>query len=223
MLKLSPLNSIGQTSLHQVTYLSLLLVSTTLLLGGCGESAKIKLRLDIPTPIVKQLPVKVAMYYPPELKEYVHEETLDNYGDFRIDMTGSHQELFDTVFKSMFESALEISDFSELPPDFHGIISPKVQEVQITIPQQTRSPHYEVWIKYELVLYDQAGNLIHSWDLKAYGKANRENYPALARTSALALHDATRFALRDAAASMSFYFLNNRNIQSWIGSVSTES
>ena len=200
--------------------LVVLLVS---LLLGCGQSAKFRLTFSVPAPVVEPLPVKIAMYYPDELKTYVHEETLDNYGDFRIDMTGSHQILFNTVFMSLFEEATEVSNFNEMPDDGHGLISPRVKEVQITIPQQTRSAFYEVWIQYELVLYDRDGQLVHQWPLSAYGKANKDNYSSLTRTSELALHDATESAMRDAAANMSFFLMRNSKIKQWIDSVNVDS
>lgn len=135
-------------------------------------------------------------------------------------MTGAHEVLFSTVFDSLFEQYIEVENFEDVPSDFHGIISPSVQEVQITLPQQTRSDYYEVWIRYQLQLWDQSGELVHSWPLAAYGKANKNNYPTLSRASAAALHDAAEFALRDAAASMSFYFAKEPQVQSWLDALS---
>ena len=185
-------------------------------LASCGQNAKFSLSFDIPAPVIESLPIQIATYYPPELKEHVYEEDLENYGEFKIDMTGSHQVLFDTVFGSLFENTVEIANFSELPKEMHGFITPKVQDFQITIPQQTRSVYFEVWIQYELALFDSEGQLVHKWPLTAYGKANKENYPSLTRTSELALHDAAESAMRDAAASMSFFFMRDPTIQGWV-------
>ena len=186
------------------------------LLAGCGTSAKFRLDFSVPSPVISPLPIRIATYYPPEIRTHIYEEKIENHGDFRIDMTGAHEVLFSTVFDSLFEQYVEIENFEEVPGDIHGIISPYVEEVQITLPQQTRSDYYEVWIRYQLQLWDRSGQLIHSWPLAAYGKANKNNYPTLSRASAAALHDAAEFALRDAAASMSFYFAREPQVQSWI-------
>ena len=170
----------------------------TALLTGCGTSAKFRMDFSVPKPVISPLPIRMATYYPPQIRTHIYEEKIENHGDFRIDMTGAHEVLFSTVFDSLFEQYVE---------------------VQITLPQQTRSDYYEVWIRYQLQLWDRTGQLIHSWPLAAYGKANKNNYPTLSRASSAALHDATEFALRDAAASMSFYFAKEPQVQSWIDSL----
>lgn len=189
------------------------------LLTGCGTSAKFRLDFSVPKPVISPLPLRIATYFPPQLRTHIYEEKIENHGDFRIDMTGAHEVLFSTVFDSLFEQYVEVENFDEVPAEMHGIISPSIQEVQITLPQQTRSDYYEVWIRYQLQLWDRSGQLIHSWPLAAYGKANKNNYMTLSRASAAALHDAAEFALRDAAASMSFYFAREPQVQSWIDSV----
>ena len=189
------------------------------LLTSCGSSAKFRLEFSVPKPVITPLPLRIATYYPPQIRTHIYEEKIENHGNFRIDMTGAHEILFSTVFDSLFEQYIEVQNFQEVPKNMHGIISPSVQEVQITLPQQTRSDYYEVWIRYQLQLWDSSGELVHSWPLAAYGKANRNNYPTLSRASAAALHDAAEFALRDAAASMSFYFAKERPVQAWIDSV----
>lgn len=165
----------------------------------------------------------MASYYAPEIKEHVYEETIENHGKFRIDMSDAHVTLFSTVFDSLFERYVEVENFQDLPTDVHGLISPSVSQVQLTLPRQTRSDYYEVWIEYTLQLYDKSGSLIHTWSLPAYGKAHKSNYTALTGSSADALHDATEYALRDAAASMSFYFAKEPPVQSWIDSILGES
>lgn len=188
-------------------------------LVGCGASAKFRLSFDVPKPVITPLPLKMATYFPPQLQTYVYEEEIDNYGDFRIDMSDAHTTLFATVFDSLFNQYTEVKNFKDVPNDFHGIIAPAVEEVQITLPQQTRSDYYEVWIRYQLQLWDTSGRLIHTWSLPAYGKANKKNYRTLSKIAEEALHDATEFALRDAAASMSFYFAKEPQVQAWIDNI----
>lgn len=193
------------------------------LLNGCSSSAQFKMSVSVPTPLVEPLPLRISTYYEPELLTYVFEDTLENHGDFRIDMTGSHQLLFDTVFNAMFEKSAQITNFAELAPDMHGLIAPSIEEVQIALPQQTRSDFYEVWIRYKVQLIDKSGKLVHSWPLAAYGKASRSNYSAIGAVATEALHDAAELALRDAAARITFSFAREPVIQSWIAQVTNQS
>lgn len=186
---------------------------------GCSSTASLRLNFSVPKPVITPLKIRIASYYAPEIKEHIHEEEIDNHGKYRIDMTGAHQTLFSTVFGSLFERYIEIENFQDLPPDVHGLIAPSVAQVQLTLPRQTRSDYYEVWIEYKLQLYDKSGMLVHTWSLPAYGKAHKNNYPTITGTSTLALHAATEFALRDAAASMSFYFAREPQVQAWLDSI----
>ena len=187
--------------------------------SGCGTTASLKLDFTVPKPVITPLEIRMASYYAPEIKEHVFEEEIDNHGKFKIDMTGAHQTLFSTVFGSLFERYVEVDNFQDLPPDVHGLIAPSVAQVQLTLPRQTRSDYYEVWIEYKLQLYDKTGRLVHTWSLPAYGKAHKNNFPTITGTSALALHAATEYALRDAAASMSFYFAREPQVQAWLDSI----
>ena len=191
--------------------------------NGCGSSAKFELEFSVPTPVIKPLPVKVATYYPAELVDFVFEEELENYGEFRIDMTGAHKTLFETVFNQLFEESVEVTNFNEMPQNMDGLVSPSIEEVQIALPQQTRSDYYEVWIRYKLHLVDKSGNPIHTWGLPAYGKANRENHTGLSNNAESALHEAAEFALRDAAASITFYFAKQPPVEDWLTRISVNS
>ena len=193
------------------------------LLSSCGPSAKFELEFSVPKPVIRPLPIKVATYYPQDLKQYIFEEEIENYGKFQIDMSGAHETLFETVFEQLFEDSIEVTNFNDLPSHMDGLVSPTIDEVQIALPQQTRSEYYEVWIRYKLHLVDKKGNPIHTWGLPAYGKAHRANHTGLSNNAESALHEATELALRDAAASISFFFAKEPPIEDWITRITKNS
>ena len=93
---------------------------------------------------------------------------------------------------------------------------------QISIPAQTSSDLYEVWIKYRLRLYDNKGELIVEWEFPAYGRANREDYRLLSDKDEPALEDATMTALRDAAAEISLRFRDRPELKAWLAAHEAE-
>jgi len=99
-----------------------------------------------------------------------------------------------------------------------GIIAPSIQEVQFAIPDQTGGEFYEVWIRYKLDLYDPAGNLLGELPLIGFGKANEANFGSLGQTTP-ALNQATIWALRDAAALLSFQFRDQPEAQAWLAMI----
>ena len=72
-----------------------------------------------------------------------------------------------------------------------AVLAPSIVEFQISIPSQTRSEFYEVWIKYMMRLYDTHGTLIAEWPLTAYGKANRGDFGFMENSDSPAIRQAT--------------------------------
>ena len=93
-----------------------------------------------------------------------------------------------------------------------GVIEPNIAEIQFSIPKQTRTDYFEVWIRYHFKLYDKNANLIGEWDLPAYGKAKAQDYPS----EGMSLQAAGLSACRDAMAFFSLNFIRVPIIKSWI-------
>ena len=104
------------------------------------------------------------------------------------------------------------------PPAVAGIIAPSIEMVQFAIPKQTGGEFYEVWIRYRLDLYDTNGNRLGEYPVIGYGKANEANFGGLGQASP-ALNAATIWALRDAAAMLSFQFRNQAQSQDWLAMI----
>ena len=107
------------------------------------------------------------------------------------------------------------------PAPVDGIIWPSIEEVQFAIPKQTGGDFYEVWIRYKLQLFDNAGNSHGEWPLIGYGKANERNYGGVGRATP-ALNEATIWALRDAAAVLSFEFRDQAEVRNWLAAIKAD-
>ena len=105
-------------------------------------------------------------------------------------------------------------------PAVAGIIAPSIEEVQFAIPRQTGGEFYEVWIRYRLDLYDTNGNRLGEYPVIGYGKANKANFGGLGQASP-ALNEATMWALRDAAAMLSFQFRDQSESKDWLAMIAT--
>ena len=102
-----------------------------------------------------------------------------------------------------------------------GIIAPSIEEVQFAIPDQTGGDFYEVWIRYKLTLFDGGGNSHGEYPLIGYGKANERNFGQLGQRTP-ALHEATIWALRGAAAELSIRFRHESDVQDWLAAIGVE-
>ena len=72
-----------------------------------------------------------------------------------------------------------------------------------------------MWIRYRMRLLAADGSPLAEWPLIGYGKANKANYGAIEQKAA-ALNEATIWALRDAAAVLSFQFREQTAVQDWL-------
>ena len=177
----------------------------------------------------------MGVYFDETLKSYVHEEELDDHGAYSIDIGASQAPVFAQVFEAMFRSVVPVAvRYGEngAPASvaaaaggtavvLDGILAPHIEEVQFAIPDQTGGEFYEVWIRYRIRLLAADGTLLAEWPLIGYGKANKANYGTIDQKAA-ALNEATIWALRDAAALLSFQFRDQAEVQDWFAAVNED-
>jgi hypothetical protein len=186
-----------------------------ILLGGCSSGATVALRGDYPRPLVAPLPVAVGLVLDESLTNFVHEETIESAGKWRIEIGEMQPKLFNTVLGAMFQSVRQYPSLADAA-GATGVVVPEIVDFQISIPARTRSNLYEVWIKYMIRLYDESGALVVEWPLTAYGKSSREDYGVLQDTDRPGMEDATMIALRDAGAFLALRFPQVPQVQAWL-------
>lgn len=170
---------------------------------------------EFPVPLLEPLPLTIGLVLDEQLTGYVHEESLPGNGDWRIDIGPAQPAMFNNLFAGMFD-AFELvpsSTAEDQRAGLQAIIQPSIEEVQFSIPSQTRTDYFEVWIRYQIKLYDE-GELLAEWPIAAYGKANVQNY-GLSSTSP-ALQAAAFAACRDAMAYFAVQFQRIPAVQAWI-------
>lgn len=184
-------------------------------ISGCKGGASIALDGELPTPLVVSAPVRVGLVLEPALIEYVHEETLDRGGPWRVDIGAMQPKLFTTVFDALFDEVTPIGNVAD-GGGFDGVIAPVIDKMQIAVPAQTQSEFYEVWIRYLVRLYAPTGELIVAWPLTAYGKASKDEYGFMTNPDAPGMQAATMTAMRDAAAFLALRFTADPKVQRWL-------
>ena len=181
------------------------ILTACLVLAGCG-GANVLVETTVPNLLVEPLPLTMGVHFDASLTDYVHEEELEQHGNFRIELGSTQVPVFERVFDAMFARTERVESLDAPGAAVDAIIVPVVEELQFSIPAQTRSDFFEIWIKYKIDIYQPDGELIASWPLPAYGKSNSRNFGFMESASDLGLNEATIWALRDAAAHFAFYF-----------------
>jgi len=163
-------------------------------LCGCGGS-KVTLRNpSIPKPLIEQMQISVAARYPASFDSFVHEERVIGKEKWSIDLGASNRLLFTQLFGSMFSEFMVIdenTDANELPID--ALIEPTIDAFEFSVPSQSQTDEFAVWIRYRIKIFDSEGVQVANWPIAAYGKSQSSTFggdDALRRAAVLALRDA---------------------------------
>ena len=152
----------------------------------------------IPKPLIEKMPVAVGVRIPEEFQNFVHEESVFGREEWTINLGSSNAALFTQLFGYMFET-LEVLGPDDDAADFDidALIEPTIDAFEFSIPKQSKTDAFAVWIRYRLKVFNRDGELVANWPVSAYGKS---------QTTALggseALRRAAVLAMRDAAAVM---------------------
>lgn len=183
-------------------------------LTACSSSLNLKVESEIPVPLVNQLPLNMGVYYDEQFRTYTYTEDSAERPNWSIDSGASQVAMFDQVLPSMFKNVVQIT--GPLNPgnnyNVDGILAPSIEEMQFSLPSETKMDLYEVWIKYKIGLYDDKGQHIIDIPLIAYGKTSSEFLQGRDK----AMQAAMDVALRDGGARMALGFQKDEGVKQWL-------
>jgi hypothetical protein len=175
------------------------LTAGAVLLCACG-GAQVKLAdPTIPEPLIDKLPLSVAARYPENFEHFVHEERVIGKEKWTIDLGRSNGLLFTQLFGWMF-TEFQVIDATTDPKelDIDALIEPSIDAFEFSVPEQSQSEDFAVWIRYRIKIFDAAGNQVANWPISAYGKSQTTTFggdAALRRAAVLAMRDAAALVI----------------------------
>jgi|TARA_B110000967_G_scaffold47354_1_gene47872 hypothetical protein len=190
----------------KITIFSILLA--VLFISGCSTSAQVQIDSAFPTVVSKPKAVKAAIVFTDEFKTYVATPNRTT----SIDLGSAQTELLSNAFAGLFRDVEFVSTAADVTLENALVITPSVQEVQVSTPSDTYLNVYEVWIKYSLDIQTAGGDPVDSWFMPAYGKT--PDSFMLSKTNAI--EEATVIALRDAGAKLMLDFYRIPSVYNWL-------
>jgi hypothetical protein len=184
-----------------------------LLLSGCSGSVVVP--EAFPEPLVERLPLRVAVHYPADLAAYVYKEDAAADRDWTVQLGAANVRMFDSVFAGLFAETRRVSDIASAlqeMPDLDVIVSPAVDAFEFSLPSQSATDQYAVWIRYNLDVYGRDGQRILRWPVAAYGQSGTGGL-----SDEASMERATVLALRDAAATIAVNFSQQPKIREVLG------
>jgi len=167
------------------------------LLAACGSNVTLQMP-TIPEPLTEKIPASVGLRMPPEFQNYVHDEDIIGREHWTIDLGNSNAALFTQLFQHMFDKVTLLTsadDPASLPIDV--LIEPSIEAFEFSVPNQSKTESFAVWIRYRIKVFDYIGTEVANWPVSAYGKIQTQSI-----SGSKALQRAAILAMRDAAALM---------------------
>tara|TARA_Y100000389_G_scaffold198646_1_gene235535 strand:+ start:5561 stop:6193 length:633 start_codon:yes stop_codon:yes gene_type:complete len=184
--------------------------------SGCASSVSIKDTV-IPKPHFKKLPLIVALRIPPEFNNFVHKENVLGQKSWSINLGSSNATLFKQVFKYMFDDLILIGPKEDASNYiFDALIEPKIEGFEFSVPNQSKTDAFVVWIRYQIKIFDNKGSDFSTWTVSAYGKSYLKGLgkqKSLQRAANLAMRDAAALILLQMNKVTKIGTLNSRSIE----------
>lgn len=163
-------------------------------LAASGCSRETAVGHEFPVPVVAPLPQRVGLLLDGELRGHTHRQGKAEDEDWRVELGRAHASLFHQLFRGMFRDVVEVESLAS----GRGVVAtfrPTVEDYQFSTPEESHTPYTEAWIRYRMIVYAPDGSVATSWTFAGYGRSRGKRF----RQSG-AIDDATRRAMRDAAA-----------------------
>jgi hypothetical protein len=177
-------------------------------LASCSSTAIVEIDTSFPAVLSQPKVLSAVIVFDDEFVSYVgkpNENTSVSIGKAQVD-------LLKNAFSGLFTTIEFESSIDNLNTDSGIIITPSVQQIQVSTPSEHYLNVFEVWIKYNLKIETADGRLIANWFMPAYGKIP----DVFMSSKEKAIEQATIIALRDAGAKLLLDFYRIPALNQWL-------
>jgi hypothetical protein len=199
--------------------LALSFALASLLLSACATQVEVD--GNFPPALTQKLPLRTLVVFEPDFASH-HFKSTDGpqvsiaVGQIQVELfTGLADSLSQhSVTSTSMPAGTSIPSTTSMPtqPAADLILRPRVEDVQISMPNESQLKVFEVWIKYNLQVFNSSGEPIADWIMTAYGKTPTR----FLKSNTDALHQAAMVAMRDAGAHFITGFARVPEIRQWL-------
>ena len=180
-------------------------------LTGCASEVIVE--SSFPLPLVAPLPVSMGIIIPDELYNHIYTEDIPDQSLWTIALGDANVAMLEPLFRRMFR---ETRSVEELPlaggnGDLDGVLRPTLEKFEFDVPVGERDKFVEVWMQYQITLYELDGTAVYQWPVSGYGKSE------LHRDPEDAVQRAAIVAMREVGATISTKFAEQPQVKDWLG------
>jgi hypothetical protein len=180
-------------------------------LASCGGSQVI-VESTFPRPLIEPLPVSMGVVIPEELYNFIYTEDIPDQTLWTIALGDANVAMLAPLFEGMFDATKELESLALAAgdPTLDGVIEPRLEKFEFDVPQGQRDEFVEVWLQYQITVYEPDGGTVIQWPVSGYGKSE------LLRDAEDAVQRAAVVAMREAGATISTKFSEQPQVREWL-------
>lgn len=184
------------------------LLALIALLVGCATDVKVK--GGVPAPLSEQLPFHVQLVLDDAFRSYQYVDDPERGKKVTFAVGEAQTDMFRVIAAGMFRQVTETA--VQAPGVGDLILYPRVEEIQLATPFENKLKVFEVWIRYNLRVFDGSGAPLADWIMTSYGKTPTR----FLSSDEDALNQAATVALRDAGARLTLELTRVPEIRQWL-------
>lgn len=180
-----------------------------LALSGCSSSVIVESRF--PSPLVEALPVRMGIIFDEELYNYIYTEEIPEQSLWTIALGDANVAMLEPLFGRMFAETHKVDGVPVADGTVDGVLHTKLDKFEFDVPVGERDEFVEVWMQYQLTLFEPDGTPVVSWPVSGYGKSE------LTRDREDAVQRAAVVAMREVGANIATKFATQPQVSYWLG------
>jgi hypothetical protein len=190
----------------------LLAAAAAACLAGCGGSEVI-VESTFPRPLIEPLPVSMGIVIPDELYNFIYTEDIPDQSLWTIALGDANVAMLAPLFEGMFRETTELESLALAAGNttLDGVIEPKLEKFEFDVPTGERDEFVEVWLQYQITIYEPDGATVIQWPVSGYGKSE------LLKDPEDAVQRAAVVAMREAGATIATKFSDQPQVKEWLG------
>jgi hypothetical protein len=187
-----------------------LAVAAASCLASCGGSQVI-VESTFPRPLIEPLPVSMGVVIPDELYNFIYTEDIPDQSLWTIALGDANVAMLAPLFEGMFRETTDLESLAAADTTLDGVIEPTLEKFEFDVPTGERDEFVEVWLQYEITVYEPDGGTVMQWPVSGYGKSE------LLRDPEDAVQRAAIVAMREAGATIATKFSEQPQMRQWLG------
>lgn len=155
----------------------------------------------------------MGILIPEELYDYIYTEEIPDQSLWTIALGDANVAMLEPLFAKMFRETHKVDAVPLVANDgsLDGVLQPTLEKFEFDVPVGERDKFVEVWMQYQLTLYEPNGDTVVAWPVSGYGKSE------LGRNREDAVQRAAIVAMREVGATISTKFAQQPQVSTWLG------